>query len=86
MGVKKENNTVKRLIKKEILKITIGSMSSGGKVIDIKADLVKIVLTTPVCTDIGNKLAISRRINRNWRLIGWGTILRGIEMKNLSNN
>ena len=86
LGVKKDKNKVKRLSKNEILKITVGSMSSGGKVIDIKADIVKIVLTTPVCTDIGKKLAISRRINRNWRLIGWGTILRGIEMKNLNNN
>jgi translation initiation factor 2 subunit 3 len=30
-------------------------------VIAVKADLAKIGLTTPVCTEVGEKIALSRR-------------------------
>ena len=39
--------------------------------------MVKIALYTPVCTQVGEKIALSRKISRNWRLIGWGTIQSG---------
>ena len=35
-----------------------------------KGDLCKISLITPSCTDIGEKVALSRRIEKHWRLIG----------------
>jgi len=47
----------------------------------VKADLAKIGLTTPVCTEVGEKIALSRRIDKHWRLIGWGQIRRGITVK-----
>merc|ERR1719228_713382 len=47
----------------------------------MKADLAKIGLTTPVCTEVGEKIALSRRIDKHWRLIGWGQIRRGITVK-----
>jgi translation initiation factor 2 gamma subunit (eIF-2gamma) len=34
---------------------------AGGRVIAVKADLAKIGLTTPVCTEVGEKIALSRR-------------------------
>jgi len=65
------------LEKDEVLMVNIGSTSTGGRVIAVKADLAKIELTTPVCTSIGEKLALSRRVEKHWRLIGWGKIRTG---------
>jgi translation initiation factor 2 subunit 3 len=36
----------------------------------IKADLAKIALISPACTAVGEKVALSRRIDKHWRLIG----------------
>ncbi|KAL1208142.1 hypothetical protein V5N11_034864 [Cardamine amara subsp. amara] len=68
---------VSKLTKGEILMVNIGSMSSGAKVIGVKKDMVKLQLTSPVCTTIGEKAALSRRVERQWRLIGRGQIEAG---------
>ncbi|CAE6189401.1 unnamed protein product [Arabidopsis arenosa] len=68
---------VSKLTKEEILMVNIGSMSTGAKVIGVKKDMVKLQLTSPVCTTIGEKVALSRRVDRHWRLIGKGQILAG---------
>merc|ERR1712110_1323426 len=52
---------VQKLSKNEVLMVNIGSLSTGGRVIAVKADLAKIGLTTPVCTSVGEKIALSRR-------------------------
>ena len=36
----------------------------------VKADMAKIVLQSPVCTEVDEKIALSRRIDKHWRLIG----------------
>ncbi|KAI3917514.1 hypothetical protein MKW98_021276 [Papaver atlanticum] len=41
----------------------------------------KLQLTSPVCTSIGEKLALSRRVDRHWRLIGRGQIQEGITLE-----
>uniref|UniRef100_A0A8C5L333 protein-synthesizing GTPase n=1 Tax=Jaculus jaculus TaxID=51337 RepID=A0A8C5L333_JACJA len=64
-----------------ILMVNIGSLSTGGRVSAVKADLGKIVLTNPVCTEVGEKIALSRRVEKHWRLIGWGQIRRGVTIK-----
>lgn len=65
-------------MKKEVLLVNVGSTSSGGRVLNTVTtsnnSTVKIALYTPVCTTVGEKIALSRKISRNWRLIGWGTI------------
>ena len=58
---------VQKLSKIEILMVNIGSLSTGGRVLAVKADLAKIGLTNPVCTEIGEKIALSRRVERHWR-------------------
>ena len=68
---------VQKLAKEEILMVNIGSTGTGGKVDGAKSDLAKISLTQPVCTQEGEKIALSRRVDRHWRLIGWGEIKRG---------
>lgn len=71
---------VSKLTKNEVLMVNIGSLSTGGRVVAVKADLAKISLTTPVCTSIGEKIALSRRVEKHWRLIGWGQIRNGTKV------
>ncbi len=68
-------------MKTEVLLINIGSSSTGGRVIDVKEDAAKIQLTKPVCAEISEKVALSRRINGHYRLIGWGKIRKGKEIE-----
>lgn len=68
---------VQRLAKAETLMVNIGSTCTGGKVLAVKGDMAKILLNKPTCTEIGEKIALSRRIDNHWRLIGWGKITRG---------
>lgn len=73
LGVKtedKKQTKVSKLVKGELLLINIGSTSTGGRVLSVKADLAKIQLTSPACTEIGEKVALSRRIEKHWRLVG----------------
>lgn len=81
LGVKavegEKQGKVQKLSKGEILMLNIGSTSTGGRLQAVRADLAKIELTSPVCTAESEKIAISRRVDKHWRLIGWGEIRRG---------
>ncbi|KAL9112459.1 MAG: hypothetical protein Q9227_003301 [Pyrenula ochraceoflavens] len=68
---------VAKLSKNEILMVNIGSTATGAKVIAVKADAAKLSLTSPACTEVGEKIALSRRIEKHWRLIGWANIAAG---------
>ena len=46
----------------------------------VKHDLAKLQLTSPVCTKEGEKIALSRRVDKHWRLIGWGQIQKGLTL------
>jgi translation initiation factor 2 subunit 3 len=64
----------------EVLLLNVGSTSVGGKVIKISGeneDENYFELLNPVSAEIGEKIAISRKIEKSWRLIGWGEVLRG---------
>lgn len=76
-----KQNKVTKLSKGEVLMLNIGSMCTGARVMAIKADLAKLQLTSPVCTKEGEKVALSRRVDKHWRLIGWGTIQSGLSLK-----
>jgi translation initiation factor 2 subunit 3 len=81
LGVRTEGGKkaakVQKLSKGEVLMVNIGSLSTGGRVTAVKGDAAKIALTDPICTEVNEKIALSRRIEKHWRLIGWGTIRRG---------
>mmetsp|Transcript_30167 Transcript_30167/g.70974 ORF Transcript_30167/g.70974 Transcript_30167/m.70974 type:complete len:180 (-) Transcript_30167:45-584(-) len=85
LGVKVEGEEragkVSKLSKGEILMVNVGSTSTGGRVTAVKQDLAKIQLTTPVCTQAEEKIALSRRVDKHWRLIGWGQIRRGVTIE-----
>lgn len=66
---------VAKLAKNEVLMVNIGSTATGAKVMGVKADAAKLSLTSPACTEIGEKIALSRRIEKHWRLIGWANIV-----------
>ncbi|KIV94360.1 Eukaryotic translation initiation factor 2 subunit gamma [Exophiala mesophila] len=68
---------VAKLAKNEVLMVNIGSTATGAKVMGVKADAAKLTLTNPACTAIGEKIALSRRIEKHWRLIGWANIVAG---------
>jgi translation initiation factor 2 subunit 3 len=36
-----------------------------------------LTLTSPACTELDEKIALSRRIDKHFRLIGWATIKKG---------
>jgi len=65
---------VAKLTKNEVLMVNIGSTATGAKVMGVKADVARLSLTSPACTEIGEKIALSRRIEKHWRLIGWANI------------
>jgi len=80
LGVKAtdgKQHKVAKLQTSEMLMVNIGSTSTGGRVVAIKADLAKIELIQAVCTQNNEKIALSRRIEKHWRLIGWGRIISG---------
>lgn len=79
-GDKKKAGKVKKLQKGDILMVNIGSTSTGARILDVCGDLAKVVLTSPVCTCEGEKLALSRRVDKHWRLIGWGKIRVGTKI------
>lgn len=91
---------VQKLSKGELLMVNIGSLSTGGRVTAVKGtgstmscvqqaihsgDAAKIALTDPICTEVNEKIALSRRIEKHWRLIGWGTIRRGTTITPVKN-
>ena len=82
LGVKMDNqaeNVVRVITKHEILLINVGTTSTGCKVLGINSttNTIKIELNKGVCTSLGDKVALSRRINNKFRLIGWGQIKKG---------
>jgi translation initiation factor 2 subunit 3 len=91
LGVKTQEGTkqakVQKLSKGEVLMVNIGSTSTGGKVVRVSDEgdsesepTARIVLTQPVCTQENEKIALSRRVDKHWRLIGWGEIRRGLKI------
>ena len=80
------------LLMNEYVQLNVGSTSTNATVIGItKIEPTKgaadegsgvkgfaaFRLSNPVCTQLGERIAISRRIERTWRLIGWAKILKG---------
>ena len=77
LGVVSDSNKkekVSSLKKDEILLINISANSVGGKVIEKKKTFAKIQFLMPACASVGDKITLSRKIVKNWRLIGWGEI------------
>jgi len=78
VGYKKEE-----LKLEESVMLNIGSTTTGGRIIEMTEDTIVCDLVKPCCCEEGERAAISRKVKKAWRLIGYGTILEGksIEIK-----
>ena len=69
-----EDVKVKPLQSGELLRINIGTAPLLGKIIKIKSETTEIELRRPACIFEGQNVALSRRIDDRWRLIGAGIV------------
>eukprot|EP00331_Platyophrya_macrostoma_P021295 CAMPEP_0176444394 /NCGR_PEP_ID=MMETSP0127-20121128/23038_1 /TAXON_ID=938130 /ORGANISM="Platyophrya macrostoma, Strain WH" /LENGTH=476 /DNA_ID=CAMNT_0017829897 /DNA_START=42 /DNA_END=1475 /DNA_ORIENTATION=+ len=79
VGSKNAAVRVSKLQPDEQLQINVGTLTAGATVVAVTTnpDYAKLRLVTPVCCSIGEQIAISRRVDKHFRLIGWGKIQRG---------
>lgn len=86
LGVKTDDSKkakVSKVAVGETLFVNIGASQTGGRILAIKKDEVSLALTTPACCEPGEKIALSRRIDKHWRLIGWGKVKAGGVLANV---
>lgn len=75
VGVADESN-VEPIHSSEPLMLNVGTATTVGVVSSAReGGVVQVQLKRPVCADVGDKVAVSRRIGARWRLIGLGTII-----------
>lgn len=67
--------TIDPLKHKEPLMLSVGTAVTVGVVVNVKKDVVDVVLKRPVCVAVGSRIAISRQVGGRWRLIGMGTLV-----------
>ena len=82
VGTKDSGNRIENIQENEMLLINIGSTSCGGNVVRVNGKQARIMLTKFVCAEIGDKISLSRKFDRLFRLIGWGEIEAGYEEAN----
>lgn len=71
----KEEHKVEPLNMNEFLVINAWTAKTVGQITSISGNKIKLSLKLPVCISKGEKIAISRRINNRWRLVGYGVVL-----------
>jgi translation initiation factor 2 subunit 3 len=69
-----EEKNVDPLKTKEPLMLTVGTATTVGIVTDIRENDVGVKLKLSVCAMEGQRVAVSRRIEGKWHLIGYGEI------------
>jgi len=69
-----ELSKVEPIKAREPLMLNIGPTATVGVSTSTSNDVVEIALRRPIVADVGQRVAISRRIAGRWRLIGWGLI------------
>jgi len=77
----KKGTKVSSLKIDEMLMLNVGSQSLAAKVVSVKRESVRIEFVKPVCANVGDKIAMSRRVDSNHRLIGWGEIKKCFSQK-----
>jgi len=71
-----EEKNVEPLKTKEPLMLTVGTATTVGIITGIKDPTVSVKLKMPVCAEEGQRIAVSRRIEGKWHLIGYGEITK----------
>ena len=72
----KEELKVEAIKKAESLMLNVNSAATVGIVTELKKDLIHVKLKIPVCTNLQDRITISRRIGNRWRLIGYSNIIK----------
>ncbi|VVB69440.1 Translation initiation factor 2 subunit gamma [uncultured archaeon] len=71
-----DESMVEPIHSSEPLMLNVGTATTVGVVTSAReGGVVQVQLKRPVCADIGDRVAVSRRIGARWRLIGVGTII-----------
>ncbi|ENN96100.1 translation initiation factor IF-2 subunit gamma [Methanocaldococcus villosus KIN24-T80] len=70
----KEELKIEPLRTGEVLMLNVGTATTAGVITSARGEIADIRLKLPICADIGDRVAISRRFGSRWRLIGYGTI------------
>jgi translation initiation factor 2 subunit 3 len=65
---------VASIAKGERLLMNIGTAKTMGTVTKVSKEYLEATLTIPVCGEVNDRVALSRRIGSRWRLIGVGTL------------
>ncbi|MFX0099682.1 MAG: translation initiation factor IF-2 subunit gamma [Candidatus Hodarchaeota archaeon] len=71
----KEKIAVKPLMQGEMLMLSIGTTTTVGTITKLAKKRIEIDLRRRICADPGMSLAISRLINKRWRLVGYGKLI-----------
>ena len=58
----------------EPLMLTVGTATTVGIISELRPNWIRVKLKLPVCADQGQRIAVSRRIEGKWHLIGYGEI------------
>jgi translation initiation factor 2 subunit 3 len=69
-----DEKNVEPLKTNEPLMLTVGTATTVGIIIELRPDWIRVKLKLPVCADQGQRIAVSRRIEGKWHLIGYGEI------------
>ena len=69
-----EEKNVEPIKTNEPLMLTIGTATTVGIVSEFHGEKIGVKLKLPVCAEEGQRIAISRRIDSRWHLIGYGEI------------
>ena len=75
IGIEK-NSVVEPLKKNESIVLNVNSAVTIGELVDITKKSATVRLRIPVCSNYGDRVAVSRKVGNRWRLIGVGTIIK----------
>jgi len=69
---------VEKLQEGEVLMLSIGPSNASSRISSLNGTECTLdLLALPLCTSVGEKAALSRKINKNWRLIGFARMVSG---------
>ena len=74
-----EEKNVEPIKTNEPLMLTIGTATTVGIVSEFHGESIGVKSKLPVCVQEGQRIAISRRIDGRWHLIGYGEV--GLQQK-----
>jgi len=69
-----DEKNVEPLKTNEPLMLTVGTATTVGVVSELRKELIRVKLKLAVCAQEGQRIAVSRRIEGKWHLIGYGEI------------